>query len=960
MATDVNENLAHGAHVRIRGEDWLVTHIQRNAFPGSPAIVRVIGTTELVRGAEAAFMTDLDTIELVQPETTRLVLDRSPMFLHGRLHIEATARRTPVGSGDSALRTVGRTLVDDLPYQVSPVHKALEMLRPRILIADAVGLGKTIEVAILLNELALRGAANRVLAIVPQSILEQVQHELWSRTGFPLVRMDTAGIQRMRKQIPAGRNPFAFFQRVIVSIDTIKQPGRYRPFLEEVDWDVVWIDECHSLINRNSHNSQLARLLSARSDGFILTSATPHNGKPESFAELISLLDPTAIADPSDYAAKDIEHLFVRRHRHSPEVSTAVADMWAERKEPEVLPVTPDPAEDAIFTELARTWLNPPSGTPPCPDRLFPWNLFKAALSSPAALLQTTSKRLRAVEAADEPREAEAEALRRLIDLAEKADQEGRTAKLATLLEQFAGFGIAPGKNGRAVVFAERVATLKWLADRFVDLGWSRDQLVVFHAEMPEEARQEAVKEFGMADSKVRLFITGDIASEGVNLHRECHVLVHWDLPWSLIRIQQRNGRIDRYGQRHSPVIKALATVPSDPDVGGDARIIARLLSKEHAAHTNLGDAAAVMGEWDGDTEEKAIRKLLADNASTAARAQAVDAATSAGDGTGEWSWGSGLGELLAAGSPAVIPEVPTRTLDRLLDNRRFLAEVARLQDDEGELDWREEDDLISFVPPRDLIRRFDALPADLVRGLKLHERVKVTDDRDLANRELSEALARRLADRELNPDQRAATAWPEMGYLTDEHPVTAWATDRAMTLFDRGAAPVLIADVTSPVVVCVATWSNKQGEPLVVRWAGIEPDHPIPELVCPPAETFSWLRTVGLSEGLPNTAGEVDLERLQSMVPAAVHAARGLIETDAQDVLDDVRADLEDAQARLSTWEGQVRLLADTASSPVKRTQGNRHADHTRDSVHSLIANLDLADAPSIRVVAVICGANA
>jgi hypothetical protein len=171
MAIDVMENLAHGAHVRIRGEDWLVTHIQRNAFPGSPAIVRVVGTTELVRGVEAAFMTDLDTIELVQPETTRLVFDRSPMFLHGRLHIEATARRTPVGSGDAALRTIGRTLVDDLPYQASPVHKALEMLRPRILIADAVGLGKTIEVAMLLNELALRGAASRVLAIVPQSIL---------------------------------------------------------------------------------------------------------------------------------------------------------------------------------------------------------------------------------------------------------------------------------------------------------------------------------------------------------------------------------------------------------------------------------------------------------------------------------------------------------------------------------------------------------------------------------------------------------------------------------------------------------------------------------------------------------------------------------------------------------------------------------------------------------------------
>jgi len=442
MATDLTEQLAHGAHVRIRGEDWLVTHIQRNAFLGSPAIIRVVGTTELVRGVEAAFLTDLDDIELVRPETTKLVVDGSPMFLHGRLHIEASARRTPIGAGDAALRTVGRTLVDDLPYQATPVHKALEMLRPRILIADAVGLGKTIEVANLLNELALRGAGNRVLAIVPQSILEQVQHELWCRTGFPLIRMDTAGIQRMRKQIPAGRNPFAFFQRVIVSIDTIKQPGRYRPFLEEVTWDVVWIDECHSLINRTSQNSALARLLATRSDGFILTSATPHNGKPESFAELISLLDPTAIADSSDYVAEDIERLFIRRHRHSPEVTTAVADMWAEREEPEVIPVTPDPAEDAIFSELTSAWLNPPSGEPPCRDRLFPWNLFKAALSSPAALLKTAHKRLTNIDATERPREADA--LIRLIDVTEKAHDADTTAKLTSLIAQLDELGVAP------------------------------------------------------------------------------------------------------------------------------------------------------------------------------------------------------------------------------------------------------------------------------------------------------------------------------------------------------------------------------------------------------------------------------------------------------------------------------------------------------------------------------------
>lgn len=110
MASALIENLAHGAHIRVRGDDCLVTDIQRNALPGSPAIVRVVGTTELVRGTEAAFMTDFDTIELVQPQTTQLVQDTSLMFLHRRRHVEAIACRTPVGRPRRGVRS-GAALV---------------------------------------------------------------------------------------------------------------------------------------------------------------------------------------------------------------------------------------------------------------------------------------------------------------------------------------------------------------------------------------------------------------------------------------------------------------------------------------------------------------------------------------------------------------------------------------------------------------------------------------------------------------------------------------------------------------------------------------------------------------------------------------------------------------------------------------------------------------------------------
>lgn len=952
-----DSDIAAGAQVRVRGQDWLVTGIQGSGFPGSPRIIDVRGVSELVKGTEASFDDTLDRIEPVDPAATRLVADESAGFIQSRLFIESIARRIPVGSGDATLRTGHATLVDRLAYQQVPVAKALAMLRPRILIGDAVGLGKTVEVAMLLNELAARGAASRVLVAVPQAILEQVQHELWCRTGFPLVRLDTAGIQRMRRQIPAGRNPFSYFKRVIVSIDTIKRDD-YTHLLDKSRWDVVWIDECHGVINRSAQRSKVAQMLARRSDGFILTSATPHSGNPESFAELISLLDPTAIADPSDYEAADIAHLFVRRHRHSSEVAAEVSEQWKERHEPEVVPVTPSPAEEAIFTELTDTWLSAGSGAALDTPRLFPWTLFKSALSSPIALRETAMARLDP----DRPRKKpisdnEDVALRRLVAITDQAIDEGDTAKFARLTDELAGHGVTVKGKGRAVIFSERVPTLEWLAERFTAAGWTPEQMVVFHAGMDEETRQEKVKEFGLADSKVRLFITGDIASEGVNLHRECHLLFHWDLPWSLIRIQQRNGRIDRYGQTDRPVIKALVTSPADEATKGDANIIARLLTKEHVAHTNIGDAAAIMGEWDGDAEEDAIIEALSAATTTTARDAAVEEITVAPTDDA-WSWGNPVEQLATTGNLGGDPETAVRTgpPNRLFpDNVAFLDAVVSTIDGGDQVDWTTEGDIVAFTPPRDLLRRFDDLPAELVRGLGLAKQVKVTASKDKGTAALSDALKRRQADKELNPDGKAASAWPDVGYLTDQHPVTLWASDLAATRFPRATAPVITTPaVTGDVVVCVATWSNTQGEPLASRWYPIDFSDPIPTVI---DDAFGWFAQIGLDKPVPNTTTG-DLDRLQALVPRAVDYARQRITEGRDDLLADVEIDLADALARLQDWEATVRADAAAQASPAHRNRLTAHADAVHADIQGLVTNLKPADSPSIRVVAVITGA--
>ena len=197
-----------------------------------------------------------------------------------------------------------------VPYQLDPALQALRQPRQRILIADAVGLGKTLEAGILTTELIQRGRGQRILVITLKSMLTQFQKEFWSRFSIPLVRLDSVGLQRVRNSIPSNHNPFNFYDRTIISIDTLKNNLEYRNYLENAWWDIIIIDECHNVAARGnedgmSRRARLARMLSGRSDTMMLLSATPHDGSARSFASLMSLLDPTAISDPDDYTPED-------------------------------------------------------------------------------------------------------------------------------------------------------------------------------------------------------------------------------------------------------------------------------------------------------------------------------------------------------------------------------------------------------------------------------------------------------------------------------------------------------------------------------------------------------------------------------------------------------------------------------------------------------------------------------
>ena len=382
-----------GARIVVREAEWMVRSCTKTEHDGYK--IRATGVSELVRDEDAVFFSELENPrpELLRPEETRLVPDQTPRFAMSRLFLEATLRRTPLPQSERGLALPDRFLLDPLTYQQRPAELALKGLRPRILLADVVGLGKTLEVGLILAELIRRGRGDRILVVTPQQVLEQFQQELWTRFAIPLIRLDSVGIQRIQREIPAGRNPFVFYKRIIISIDTLKGDA-YRHHLDNMQWDAVIIDESHNLIGETSLRNKLARRLALHTDALLLASATPHNGDAESFAELISMLDPAAIADKRQYEPKDIEHLYIRRTKISPEVTNEIGGKWRERGPSQAVRCPATPKEERVFGELTATWLGSYAPGVTSERRLFPYTLLKAFLSSHKALAKTAENRL--------------------------------------------------------------------------------------------------------------------------------------------------------------------------------------------------------------------------------------------------------------------------------------------------------------------------------------------------------------------------------------------------------------------------------------------------------------------------------------------------------------------------------------------------------------------------------------
>ncbi|WP_024794785.1 helicase-related protein [Tomitella biformata] len=888
-------NVAPGSIVVIRDEEWLVT----SAEHGSDGwLLRVRGLSELVADTTATFYSSLDAIEVQDPAKTRVLADGSPGYRDSRLWLEALTRKTPVPYGDQSLTVSTHMLADSLAYQRAAVAKALDPqhIRPRILLADAVGLGKTLEIGMILSELVRRGRGERILVVTPKHVLEQMQHELWCRFALPFVRLDSAGIQKVRQKLPATRNPFTYYKRAIISIDTLKSP-RYKAHLARQHWDAVVIDESHNLTNVGTLNNELARILAPNTEALILASATPHNGKEESFAELLRLLDPTVVAADGTFTKEDVASLLIRRHRHHPEVAAEVGGDWAERAEPVHRLVTPSTAEDAVAAELSQVWLHPQHGKTPYSgkaDRLFPWTLAKAYLSSPAALAESIKQRQSKLDANDADQRIELAALKTLdgLNATALAQPAGKYTALVDLLREI---GVGPKSTMRAVVFGERVATLKWLQENLPkQLKLKPENVAMLHGGLSDVEQQEIVDSFKLETSPIRVLVTGDVASEGVNLHAQCHHLIHYDIPWSLIRIEQRNGRIDRYGQKFPPVISSLILEPSDADFSGDLRVLSRLLERENQAHSTLGDVASLMGKHSVGEEESAIRDVLARRSSLEDEVRTIDE-VAGGDDLDAF-----FAEFDAAPdtATAALPESPRQSL--YPDDISFLDEALRAAFHDvphaslaqGGVGWTVHPNhaIAELTPPKDLRQRLDKLPQNYLQHGKVLENLKLATTAQVGNAQLQAARQGKGVN---------GTTWPEAHFLGPLHPVLDWASDRALGALGRNQIFAIRGDVDAPTVLLMGTLMNRRGQLISRVFSTAEFPNPNNPAFClvEPIEDLSFLITdTGLKPGSANPGPIPDTDRYQALVPTAV--------AEASKSMSFVLAAQEDsARSRLAHW---------------------------------------------------------
>ncbi len=614
-----------GSLVRARGREWIVL----TGSDGDVLRVRPVSGTEedqtlIHLGLEAEPVTDAS---FPPPEPHQKAGHDAALLLRDALVL--SLRR-----GAGPFRSFGQIAIEPRAYQLVPLLMALKLETVRLLIADDVGIGKTIEAALIAREMLDRGEVERFAVLCPPHLVDQWVTELETRFHLRPVAVTAASAARLERNLPPSESIFTTHYHTVVSLDYIKSDRRRAEFLRACP-ELVIVDEAHTCAatgqGRHQRYELLKGLVENTSRHLVMLTATPHSGDENAFYRLLGLLQPefeqllsaegTARADLRDRLSR----YFVQRRR--PDIAEWKDGSIFPRRETKELTYRLTGAWEKFFNDVLDycATVVQSAGTDERKQRLSFWGtlaLMRCVASSPAAAAQALRTRSgleddAAVEeledrifdgAADalseddvEPPTATEEAvLDRLIKQAEQLAGQAGDPKLRLLtdhlLEQVRE-GFSP------VVFCRYIATAHYLA-RHLQSKLKDVTIEVVTGELTSEERREKIALLG--DAERRLLVATDCLSEGVNLQEHFDAVVHYDLSWNPTRHEQREGRVDRFGQKRSVVRATLIYGENNPV---DGAVLEVILRKAEKIREELGVPVPLPD--DGHTLSKALMKAV-------------------------------------------------------------------------------------------------------------------------------------------------------------------------------------------------------------------------------------------------------------------------------------------------------------------------------------------------------------
>ncbi|MDI9940321.1 DISARM system SNF2-like helicase DrmD [Rhodococcus sp. IEGM 1351] len=658
----------HGQVVEVRGSTWAVANVHAQGLPRSPAddataqlnhVVDLQSLDEDRLGEQLSVVWELEVGHTVTPA----------QGLPDRIYAESFDDPTTLAGFVDAMRWGAVTSADpnryQAPfwsgvnveaYQLEPLRRALGAPRTNLLLADDVGLGKTIEAGLVIQELLLRHRARTAVIVCPPSLSLKWQDEMRDKFGLDFTIVNSDLMAQVRRTHGLHANPFLMFPRVIVSMAWLPQVRAQR-LLRDVyaqagnpksgkrfAFDLLVVDEAHHVAPSSpsaiaggrgyavdTQRTVAVRQLADKCEHRLFLSATPHNGHPESFTALLEMIDPRRFSRGALLDSKALADVTVRRLKRD------LTGKGFKNRKIRTLPFTPSASEQEMFALLDQivTKSAKLNGTKPSGD-IVTMLLKKRFLSSPFAFGMTLSnylsskagrglsdddyddvfgegqsdeeeglweqdeaERLRESKGSDPLCAADPGQLELLVDwgLGYESRADSRLDELLAFLDAVCRPDGKSWTNERVVIFTEYAHTVDWLTRVLTQRGYA-DVLAVIQGSTDPEEREYIRSQFTEDPCKepVRVLLATDAAGEGIDLQTHCHRLVNFDIPFNPSRLEQRIGRIDRYGQTEEPQVFHFLPDTESSTYAADAGFMARIAKKVANVEQDLGSANQVIG----------------------------------------------------------------------------------------------------------------------------------------------------------------------------------------------------------------------------------------------------------------------------------------------------------------------------------------------------------------------------